>query len=59
MPNNIVENIVKKFKSFQNLLSADINELDNVEGIGEVRSKAIVQSLKRMQEQFIFDNMII
>ena len=59
MPNNIVENIVKRFKSFQNLLSADINELDNVEGIGEVRSKAIVQSLKRMQEQFIFDNMII
>ncbi len=59
MPNNIVENIVKKFKSFQNLLVADINELDNVDGIGEVRSKAIVQSLKRMQEQFIFDNMII
>ncbi len=59
MPNNIVENIVKRFKSFQNLLSADINELDNVEGIGEVRSKAIVQALKRMQEQFIFDNMII
>lgn len=59
MPNNIVENIVKRFKSFQNLLSADINELDNVDGIGEVRSKAIVQSLKRMQEQFIFDNMII
>ncbi len=59
MPNNIVENIVKRFKTFQNLLSADINELDNVEGIGEVRSKTIVQSLKRMQEQFIFDNMII
>ena len=59
MPNNIVENIVKKFKSLQNLLSADINELDNVDGIGEVRSKTIVQSLKRMQEQFIFDNMII
>ncbi len=59
MPVNIVENIVKRFKIFQNLLSADINELDNVDGIGEVRSKAIVQSLKRMQEQFVFDNMII
>lgn len=59
MPNNIVENIVKRFKTFQNLLLADIKELDNVEGIGNVRSKTIVQSLKRMQEQFVFDNMII
>ena len=51
MPNNIVENIIKKFKNFQGLLLADIKELDNVEGIGEIRSKAIIQALKRMQEQ--------
>ena len=49
MPNNIVENIVKKFKSLKNLLSSDIKELDKVEGIGEVRSRAIVQALKRMR----------
>lgn len=59
MPSSIVGNLVNKFKSFQNLLSADINELDTVEGIGEVRAKTILQSLKRMQEQFAFDNMII
>ena len=59
MPNNIVENVVNKFKSFQNLLSADINELDEVDGIGEVRAKTIVQSLKRMQEQFVFDRLLI
>ena len=33
--------------------------LDNIEGIGEVRAKTIKQSLKRMQEQFIFDNALI
>ena len=58
MPNNIVENLVKSFKSFQHILTADVQNLDNVEGIGEVRAKTIKQSLRRMQEQFVFDNLI-
>jgi len=58
MPNNIVENLVKNFKSFQHILAADIEALDEVEGIGEVRALTIKQSLKRMQEQFMFDNLI-
>lgn len=57
MPNNIVDNLIKTFKSFQHIIQADIPELDEVEGIGEIRAKAIKQSLKRMQEQFIFDNL--
>ena len=52
------ENLVKKFKSFQNLLQADIEELDAVDGIGEIRARTIKRSLKRMQEQFMFDNLI-
>lgn len=58
MPSNIVENLVDSFKSFQHILAADIESLDEVEGIGEVRAKTIKQSLKRMQEQFVFDNLI-
>ncbi len=59
MPNNIVENLIKKFKSLQHIISADIPELDEVDGIGEVRARTIKQSLKRMQEQFVFDNLMI
>ena len=59
MPSNIAQNLVKSFKSFQHILAADIEELDNVEGIGEVRAKNIKQSLKRMQEQYVFDNILI
>ena len=58
MPSNIVENLVDAFKSFQHILAADIESLDDVDGIGEVRAKTIKQSLKRMQEQFVFDNLI-
>ena len=59
MPNNIVDNLVKSFKSFQHILNADIVKLDEVDGIGEVRARTIKQSLKRMQEQFLFDNLIL
>ena len=58
MPSNIVENLVKSFKSFQHILAADTEELDKVEGIGEVRAQTIKQSLKRMQEQYVFDNVL-
>lgn len=59
VPNNIVENLVKTFKSFQHILAADIPALDDVEGIGEIRARTIKQSLRRMQEQFIFDNLML
>lgn len=59
VPANIVENLVKSFKSFQHILAADIPALDDVDGIGEIRARAIKQSLKRMQEQFIFDNLML
>jgi len=59
MPSNIVDNLVKAFKSFQHILAADIPALDDVDGIGEVRARTIKQSLKRMQEQFVFDNFML
>lgn len=55
MPSNIVENLVLSYKSFQHILDADIESLDEVDGIGEVRARTIKQSLKRMQEQFMFE----
>ena len=59
MPNSIVTNLVKTFKSFQHILLADVDKLDEVDGIGEVRARTIKQSLRRMQEQFVFDNLMI
>ena len=59
MPNAIVVNLIKTFKSFQHILAADVEKLDEVEGIGEIRARTIKQSLHRMQEQFMFDNLII
>ena len=59
MPSNIVENLINSFESLQHIIDASIEDLDKVEGIGEVRAKNIKRSLKRMQEQFLFDNMTV
>ena len=59
MPVTIVDNLVKSFKSFQHILAADIPDLDDVDGIGEVSARTIKHSLRRMQEQFVFDNLIL
>ena len=53
MPVTIIEKTVEAFGSLQHICSATINELDEVEGIGEIRAKIINQSLKRLQEQYI------
>ena len=53
MPVSIIEKTVEAFGSLQHICSATVDELDDVEGIGEIRAKIINQSLKRLQEQYI------
>lgn len=51
LPMSIIENLVETFGKFQRILPATIDELDEVEGIGEVRARMIKDSLKRIFEQ--------
>lgn len=56
IPVNVIENMVKHFKGLKRIMEASCEELDNVEGIGEARAKAIKNGLRRLREQFILDN---
>lgn len=51
LPMNIIENLVVYFEKLQRVLGASVEELDDVEGIGEVRARIIKESLKRVYEQ--------
>lgn len=51
IPSNVIDNLIKEFKELSNVIDADINELDKVEGIGEARATAIKNGLKRIKEQ--------
>lgn len=56
MPIGVIENMNKAFGDFQHIIRASIEELDDVDGIGEIRAKNIKQGIKRMHEQVIYDS---
>lgn len=53
MPSSVIEKTVATFGSLQGVCAATIEELDEVEGIGEIRAKIVNQSLRRLQEQYL------
>jgi len=58
IPPAIIENLVDRFFMLNNILRASIEELDDVEGIGEVRARSIKNGLLRMREQFLLEYMV-
>lgn len=55
LPQAVIENMVQTFQSLPKILEASIDELDDVEGIGEVRARAIKEGLRRLREQALLD----
>ncbi|EPY06914.1 DNA integrity scanning protein DisA [Paenibacillus sp. E194] len=58
LPNVIIQNLVETFQYLPHVMMATIEELDEVDGIGEVRARAIKEGLKRIQEQVFIDRQI-
>ncbi len=55
LPTLIIENLVHTFGKLQDIIKASIEELDEVEGIGEARARAIKNGIRRLQEQMMLD----
>jgi diadenylate cyclase len=58
LPMQVIENLVQTFRTLHRINNTTIVELDAVEGIGEVRAKAIKDGLKRIREQALLDRHI-
>lgn len=55
LPLAVIENLVKEFGTLQLMLGATIEELDDVDGIGEVRARTIKEGLSRLSEQALLE----
>lgn len=55
LPMPVIENLVTHFGNLQKVLRASIEELDEVDGIGEVRARAIREGLRRLREQTMLE----
>lgn len=55
LPNLVVENIVAHFKNVSRIYSATAADLDEVDGVGGARARAIREGIKRLREQTLFE----
>lgn len=58
LPEVIIERLVDHFGSLQKLLSAGIEDLQAVEGVGETRARSIREGLSRLAESSIVDRYV-
>lgn len=58
LPFPVIENMVEHFGSLQQAIHATTDELDEVEGIGEVRARAIQDGFRRLREQIMLERTI-
>lgn len=58
LPSNVLENLIINFKTFQEILKASTKDLDEVDGIGNIRARIIKDGLRRFQEQSLLDRHI-
>jgi diadenylate cyclase len=56
VPLSVARNVVDTFVNLRGILKASIEDLDDVEGIGEVRARTIKEGLRRVQDQLLLDN---
>lgn len=55
LPGLVVDNLVARFKTVSRIYSATPIELDEVEGVGGARARAIREGIKRLREQTLFE----
>ena len=58
LPIVIIENLITDFKTLPHVVKATVEELDEVEGIGEVRARKIKEGLKLIKEQTFADRQL-
>jgi diadenylate cyclase len=55
LPEGVIDHVVDRFGSLQKIMRATLNDLEDVQGVGEARAKAIKDGLSRLAESSILD----
>lgn len=58
LPMTVINKIINRFGNLQSVLDAEIEDLDEVDGVGKVRAEAIKDSLKRLKEHSLLERFI-
>lgn len=55
LPEAVIDNVVERFGDLQKIMRATIADLDEVDGVGESRARAMKDGLARLAETSILD----
>ena len=55
LPESVVDHLVGRFGSLEKIMRATVDDLDDVDGVGESRARAIKEGLSRLAETSILD----
>ena len=58
LPASVVESLVERFGTLSRVMDATIEELDEVEGIGESRARSIQDGLRRLTEAAVLERYV-
>jgi diadenylate cyclase len=58
LPSSVVERLVEHFETLQKLLSAGVDDLQAVEGVGELRARSVREGLSRLAESSILERYV-
>ena len=55
IPDYVIDNVIEHFEDFHSILHADMDQLDEVEGVGAVRARNIIEGIRRIRELYSFE----
>jgi diadenylate cyclase len=58
LPPLVVDRLVEQFGTLQKLLSAGVEDLQVVEGVGELRARSVREGLSRLAESTILERYV-
>lgn len=58
LPDSVIERLVDRFGALPRIMEATISELDDVEGVGESRARAIQEGLRRLAEATLIERYV-
>ena len=58
LPGTVVERLVDHFGGLQKLLAASVDDLQEVEGVGELRARSVREALSRLAESSILERYV-
>jgi diadenylate cyclase len=58
LPSTVVDRLVEHFETLQKLLAAGVDELQAVDGVGELRAQSVREGLSRLAESSILERYV-